>query len=591
MSESSLGVSRQPDFAGTGGAGVDPTGVSGHQAWWRDAAVYEVYPRSFCDFDGDGEGDLNGLRAKLDYLADLGVDAIWIAPWFPSPMADGGYDVSDYRDIDPRYGTLEDAVGLIGQTHDRGIKVIIDMVANHTSEDHPWFRAALIAPAGSAERDRYIFRDGSGPEGSRPPNNWISAFGGSAWTRVTEPGGTPGQWFLHTFATEQPDLNWANDQVREEFDAILRFWFDRGVDGIRIDAAPAFHKTPTLPDADYADDLRFRSGEWEDNPHWDVDEVHEIFKRWRRVADEYDGDRLLVAEAVVASSERLARYLAPDEIHTAFNFEFLKVPWDPGLRQVIDQTREALAPVGAPATWVLGSHDELRLATRYGREDSSSARGASPDIPSDIDLGTRRLRAAALLLFALPGTAYIFQGDELALPSVDDIPEDRLQDPIWTRSGHTERGRDACRVPLPWSGHAPPFGFSPSGARFRPWLPQPHTWAGLTVEAQLPDPHSTLNLHRRALRLRREIPALRTDAFAWRESPDGVLDFDRGPSMRCVVNLSGGPVSLDLDWDVLISSVPLHGPELPHDAAVWLTHDATGTQPAGVQGVGRQTAP
>ncbi len=542
-----------------------------HRPWWRDAVVYEVYPRSFRDSDGDGEGDLKGVRAELAYLEDLGVDALWIAPWFPSPMADGGYDVSDYCDIDARYGSLDDAVALIAEAHARGLKVIIDMVANHTSEEHPWFRAALASPAGSAARDRYIFRDGTGPDGSVPPNNWISAFGGSAWVRVTEPDGTPGQWYLHTFAPEQPDLNWGNEQVREEFDAILRFWFDRGVDGIRVDAAPAFFKTAGLPDADYGGDLRFRSGEWVGNPHWDVDDVHAIFKRWRRVADAYEGDRVLVAEAVVAGPERLVRYLAPDEIHTAFNFEFLKVPWDAGLRHVIDETRAVLAPVGAPATWVLGSHDELRLATRYGREDSSSQRGASPDIPSDVELGTRRLRAAALLMFALPGTAYVFQGDELALTSVDDIPDDRLQDPIWERSDHAERGRDACRVPLPWSGDAPPFGFSPDGAASEPWLPQPEAWAGLTVHAQLGDPDSTLNVHRRALALRHAIPGLRSDDFAWRTSPDGVLDFERGPHVRCVVNLSGESITLDPDWDVVVSSVPLDGRVLPNDCAAWLT--------------------
>jgi alpha-glucosidase len=551
------------------GAVGEPDGDSSRE-WWRDAVIYEVYLRSFLDSNGDGEGDLKGLRSRLDYFADLNVDAVWITPWYPSPMADGGYDVTDYCDIDPRYGSLQDAVTFITEAHERGIRVIIDMVANHTSQEHPWFRAALAAPAGSAERDRFIFREGKGPDGSLPPNNWISAFGGSAWARVSEPDGTPGQWYLHSFAPEQPDLNWDDEQVREKFDAILRFWFERGVDGIRIDAAPAFAKTPGLPDADYGDDLRFLSGEWVGNPHWDVDAVHTIFKRWRQVADEYDGDRVLVAEAVVAGPERLARYLAPDEIHTAFNFEFLKVPWDAGLRGVIDATREALAPVGAPATWVLGSHDELRLTTRYGREDSSSGRGASADIPSDLELGTRRLRAAALLMFALPGTAYLFQGDELALPSVDDIPEPRLQDPIWERSAHTVRGRDACRVPLPWNGGKPPFGFSPDDATTEPWLPQPRSWATLTVEAQRADRDSTLNLHRRALRLRRELPALRTDSFAWRESPQDILDFQRGPSMRCVVNLSGEPTAIDADWDVLVSSVALDGALLPPDSAVWL---------------------
>ncbi len=556
--------------SGPAAAAAGPAARGDHRPWWRDAVVYEIYPRSFADANGDGEGDLAGLRGRLDYLADLGVDAVWIAPWFPSPMADGGYDVEDYRDIDPRYGTLDDAVELIAEAHARGIKVIIDMVANHTSDRHPWFRAALAAGAGSNERERYIFRPGSGSDGSRPPNNWISAFGGSAWTRVTEPGGEPGEWYLHTFAEEQPDLDWGNETVRADFDAILRFWFDRGVDGIRVDAAPAFYKTPGLPDADYQGDPRFRSGEWVGNPHWDVDGVHAIFKRWRRVADEYDGDRVLVAEAVVANPSRLVRYLAPDEIQTAFNFEFLKVPWDAGLRDVIDETLAILAPVGAPATWVLGSHDELRLATRYGREDSSSEIGASRDIPSDEALGTRRLRAAALLTLALPGTAYIYQGDELALTSVDDIPDDRLQDPIWERSGHTTLGRDACRVPIPWSGDAPPFGFSPDGAASEPWLPQPESWADLTVDRQLQDPDSTLNLHRRALRARRELPGLRSDAFAWRPSRPDVLDFERGPDVRCVVNMSDTPVELDDDWHVVVSSIALEGDRLPTDASAWL---------------------
>lgn len=290
---------------------ASPPGVVGEQPgdgrreWWRDAVVYEVYPRSYVDANGDGDGDLAGLRRRLDHIADLGVDAIWIAPWYPSPMADGGYDVSDYRDVDPRYGSLRDAVELISDAHERGIRVIIDMVANHTSEEHPWFRAALRAPAGSAERKRFIFRDGLGADGALPPNNWISAFGGSAWTRTTAPdGGRRGQWYLHTFAPEQPDLNWDEEQVREEFDAILGFWFERGVDGVRVDAAPGFAKTPGLPDADYGGDLRFRSGQWVGNPHWDIDAVHPIFQRWRRVADEFDGDRVLVAEAVVAGPDR-----------------------------------------------------------------------------------------------------------------------------------------------------------------------------------------------------------------------------------------------------------------------------------------------
>jgi alpha-glucosidase len=553
-------------------ASTSPVGVtSGSEArpWWRDAVIYEVYPRSFADSDGDGEGDLAGLRAKLPYLADLGVDAIWIAPWYPSPMADGGYDVSEYCDIHPMFGTLTDADALIADAHGYGIRVIIDMVANHTSEEHPWFRAAVAAAPGSPERDRYFFRDGRDVDGELPPNNWISAFGGPAWTRITEPDGTPGQWYLHTFAPEQPDLNWADESVVRDFEDILRFWFDRGVDGLRVDAAPALAKVPGLPDADYGDDPRFVAAEWVDNPHWDVEEVHDVLRRWRAVGDSYDGDRVFVAEAVVNGPERLSRYLRPDEMHTAFNFEFLKAAWDARLKDIIEHTLTTLAPVGAPATWVLSSHDETRLVTRYGRERTGALHLADDaGAPSDLALGRRRVRAALLLMLALPGGAYLYQGDELGLPEVEDIPEELLQDPIWERSGRTVRGRDGARVPMPWSGEAPPFGFTADGVQ--PWLPQPQDWAPLTVEAQLGDPDSMLTLYRDALRLRGESPVFRSDAFSWRDAPEGVLDFDRGVGLRCVVNVSGDDVVLDPADEVLLSSVPLEGRVLPRDTAVWL---------------------
>ena len=537
--------------------------------WWRDAVIYEVYPRSFADSNDDGDGDLPGLRARLPYLADLGVDAIWIAPWYPSPLADGGYDVSDYRDIHPMFGTLADADAVLQDAHALGLRVIIDMVANHTSDQHPWFQAAVRAAPASPERDRYFFRDGRGVAGDQPPNNWISAFGGSAWTRITEPDGSPGQWYLHTFAPEQPDLDWGNAEVIEAFDDVLRFWFDRGVDGLRIDAAPALAKAAGLPDAEYGDVPEFVATEWQDNPHWDVDEVHEILRRWRAIGDSYDGDRIFVAEAVVNGAERLSRYLRPDEMHTAFNFQFLKAAWDPGLRTVIDDTLAALATVQAPATWVLASHDETRLVTRYGRRDTGARHLADDQgTQADLALGTRRARAALLLMLALPGGTYIYQGDELGLPEVQDIPDELLQDPIWTRSGHTVRGRDGARVPLPWGGDAPPFGFSAGGVRT--WLPQPEGWRDLTVEAQSKDPNSVLVLHRSALRLRRELAGFRTDDFAWRPAPATVLDFERGGGLRCVVNLGPDDVSLDPGWEVLLTSVPIQGRLLPADAAAWL---------------------
>ena len=538
--------------------------------WWRHAVIYEVYARSFADSTGDGEGDLPGLRSRLPYLSDLGVDAIWIAPWYPSPLADGGYDVSDYCNIHPMFGTLEDAEALIRDAHAQGIRVIIDLVANHTSEEHPWFQAALPAEPGSPERERYFFRDGRGSNGERPPNNWISAFGGSAWTRIAEADGRPGQWYLHTFAPEQPDLNWRHDQVREDFDAILRFWLDLGIDGFRVDAAPAMAKVSDLPDADYGDDLRFASDEWVGNPHWDVDDVHDILRRWRRLADTYGGDRVFVTEAVVNGPERLSLYVRPGEMHTSFNFDYLRSGWDAAaLRDVIERSLAALASVDAPATWVLSSHDETRHVTRFGRRDPRPAMMAfDAAAPTDLALGTRRARAAALLTLALPGSVYLYQGEELGLPEVEDLPESVLQDPVFERSGGAVRGRDGCREPLPWSGDRPPFGFSAEGVRT--WLPQPPEWAALTADKQTADPHSMLALYRAAIRLRRKTPELRIDHLVWQESSEGTIVFDRGSGLRCVVNLTDQPFPVTALGTPVLTSVPLEEGNLPPDAAAWL---------------------
>ena len=540
--------------------------------WWRNAVVYEVYLRSFADASGDGTGDLQGLRSRIPHLVDLGVDAVWVTPWYPSPMADGGYDVADYCDIDPVFGTLADADQLLEDLHAAGLRLVVDLVANHTSVAHPWFAAARAGAPGGPERARYFFRDGL-DGGAAPPNDWISAFGGPAWTRVTEPNGQPGQWYLHTFAPEQPDLDWEHPGVQDDVDAVLRFWLDRGVDGVRVDAAPAMAKAPGLPPAGHAPGARFESGSWVDSPQWDVDEVHVILRRWRRLVDAYDGDRLLVTEAVVNGPERLSRYVRPDEMHTTFNFDFLKAPWDAGaLRQVVDSTLSALAEVGAPATWVLSSHDETRHVTRFGRV-SSGARtmGFDEAAACDVALGRRRARAAALLMLALPGGAYLYQGEELGLPEVEDLPEEVLQDPTWERSGRTARGRDGCRVPLPWSGQTPPFGFSPDGVR--PWLPQPSDWRDLTVEAQAADPVSMLSLYRSALRLRRRTADLQHGPLSWQDSPDGVLDLRRGRGFRCVVNLSDASVPLPEGWDLLLPSDPATTTALAPDTAAWLASD------------------
>lgn len=544
--------------------------------WWREAVCYQVYLRSFADGNGDGVGDLIGLYQRLPYLVGLGVDALWINPWFPSPMVDGGYDVADYRAIDPVFGTLSDARAMIEEIHALGLRLLIDIVPNHTSSQHPWFRAALAGGPDCVERDRYIFRPGVGPEGDAPPNNWRSVFGGSAWTRIVEPDGRAGSWYLHLFAPEQPDVNWDSPLVRREFESILRFWFDLGVDGIRIDVAHAMVKAPGLPDLGPSDIELLASAAHPDHPHWDREGVHEIFRGWRAVADSYPEPRVFLAEACVGASERLARYVRADELHTAFNFDYLTASWRADtLRIAINSSLSAMAAVGAPAIWALSNHDVVRHLTRYGRPQSDgpvhTLANHSPPGPVDLALGTRRARAAVLLMLALPGGVYLYQGEELGLWEVEDLPEETLQDPTWERSGHTDRGRDGCRLPMPWSGDAPPFGFSPDHAQKVPWLPQPPQWKQLTAQAQTGDEQSMLELYRKALHIRRVHPALGEGSLAWDSTavPD-VLSFTRPPGFRCVVNLGQGAVPLPDHREVLLSSVPLEAGLLPGDAAVWL---------------------
>ena len=529
--------------------------------WWRDAAIYQVYPRSFADGNGDGTGDLAGVRSRLPYLAELGVDAIWFNPWYPSPMADGGYDVADYRDVDPLFGTLEEAEKLIDEALELGIRTIVDIVPNHVSSDHPWFQEALAAAPGSPERELFHFRPGRGESGELPPNDWVSEFGGCPWTRTTDPDGTPGDWYLHLFAVQQPDLNWAHPQVRSEHESILRFWFDRGAAGVRIDSAALLAKDPALPD--FVKDV-------DPHPYADLEELHDIYRSWRAIADSYPGTRILIGEVWLPDAERFARYLRPDELHTAFNFDFLARPWDAdGLRASIDSTLALHAPVGAPATWVLCNHDVTRTVTRYGRRDTrfdfaTKAFGT----PTDLVLGLCRARAAALLSLALPGAVYLYQGEELGLPEVEDLPVDQLQDPMHLRSGGTDPGRDGCRVPLPWAGDSSPYGFSPEGVR--PWLPQPADWAALTVEAQAADPASMLSLYRTALGIRRGEAGLRGDKFEWLTAGAGVLAFRRGVDFLCIVNLSPDPVPLPANTVVALASGPLADGLLPADTAAWL---------------------
>ncbi|MGH2475729.1 MAG: glycoside hydrolase family 13 protein [Candidatus Limnocylindrales bacterium] len=550
--------------------------ASSQPEWWRDAVIYQLYIRSFADGDGDGIGDIAGMRSRLSYLRDLGVDAVWVNPWFPSPMADGGYDVADYRAIDPLFGTLADADAFIADAHHQGLRVLLDIVPNHTSDRHRWFGAALAAGRGSPERLRYLFREGRGAGGAEPPTDWESVFGGPAWTRVTEPNGSPGQWYLHLFAPEQPDLDWSHPDVRAEFESILRFWFERGADGFRIDVAHGLVKDPSFPDLGPRRHSPTPAEERRDHPYWDLDGVHDIYRSWRAIADEY-GDRPFVAEVFVADAERLARFVRPDELHTAFDFRFLQAGWDAArLRAAIDDSLGALADVGAPAAWVLSNHDQVRHVTRLGRVSATApivvgAAGAArsdPD-PTDLALGRRRARAALLLMLALPGCVYLYQGEELGLEEVEDLPEELLQDPVWARSGHTVRGRDGCRVPLPWSGSTSPFGFGPAGSV--PWLPQPSPWRDLTVEAQTGDPGSFLELYRAALRLRRDRPAFGAEGLAWLPAPRHVLRFERPGGLEVVVNLGSEPIDVPAGRTVILASEPLPDDGcLPGDAAVWL---------------------
>jgi alpha-glucosidase len=547
--------------------------MQSNEQWWRSAVVYQVYPRSFADGNGDGIGDIAGLRDRLPYLADLGVDAVWISPWYPSPMKDAGYDVSDYRDVEPVFGTMSEAEAMIAEAHALDLRVLLDIVPNHTSDQHVWFQQALAAGPGSPERARFLFREGSGPGGAEPPNDWLSMFGGRAWTRVPD-----GQWYLHLFAAEQPDLDWENPEVRADFEATLRFWFDRGVDGFRIDVAHGLIKAdgladvgelvwPLPPEGDVG------QGE---HPHWDQPTVHEIYRAWRKIADSYDDPRIFVAEAWVQPAARLVDYVRSDELHTAFNFEFLTTPWRADLlRQTIERTMDAHRRVGAPPTWVLANHDVPREVSRYARPQGHVVdRVWLEELlaqPADFPLGVRRARAAALLMLALPGGAYIYQGEELGLPEVENLPPDVLQDPraLYTGTGH---GRDGCRVPIPWSGTESPYGFSPAGSA-PPWLPQPGDWAASSVAAEGADPDSVLSLYRAALRIRRDLPALGDGELRWLQSVAGVLAFGRDPGFSCLVNVSAGPVPLP-QGALLLSSGPLTvGGLLPADTAVWIVRD------------------
>lgn len=554
--------------------------------WWHDAVIYQVYLRSFADANGDGIGDLAGLTSRLDHLERLGVDAIWLNPCYVSPQRDHGYDIADYCAIDPSYGTAEDLEALVADAHTRGIRVLMDMVANHCSDQHQWFLDAIASAPGSAARDRFLFRDGRGADGELPPNNWQSVFGGAAWTRVDD-----GQWYFHAFDASQPDFNWRNREVVEYFDGVLRFWFDRGVDGFRIDVAHGLFKDSAMPDA---------LGDGHNYAMWDQPEVHEIYRRWRAIGAEYEPQRYFVGEIWVPTIEAMAQYLLADELHQAFTFDLLVQPWEATrMAAAIDRALVQAERVGGPPAWTLSNHDVHRPATRFGQEQYLDAplptdmiaaarrRGAA-----DLALGVRRAKAATMLQLALPGTVYLYQGEELGLPEVFDLPDEAREDPIWLRSNGEELGRDGCRVPLPWDAAAPTFGFSPPSSTSAPWLPQPQWFADYAANTQDLSDDSTLAVFRRAI-------AGKRDTFSgpdidWLASGHpSLLAFRRGSGI-CAVNFGDSPVDVPREWnaDAVLGSEHIgDGSVIPANSAVWLTvvrDDARttvgsdGTSPAGL---------
>ena len=534
--------------------------------WWRTAVIYQIYPRSFADASGDGIGDLPGITSRLEHLSKLGVDAVWFSPFMKSPQKDAGYDVADYCDIDPLFGTLADFDEMLAMAHAHGIRVIVDLVPNHSSDQHEWFQAALVAGPGSRERARYMFRDGKGEHGELPPNNWESVFGGPAWTRVED-----GQWYLHLFDSSQPDFDWSNEEVREEFRRILRFWLDRGVDGFRVDVAHGLVKAEGLPDYTPPEDADSMGGE-EPVPYWGQAGVHDVYRDWHRLLAEYDGDRALCAEAWLPTVDETALWVRSDEMHQAFNFPYAMTDWDAAqLREVISESLRAFPAVGAPATWVLSNHDVVRHASRLAvTEENPQGHGLGPLSAGKPDpvVGLRRARAATALMLALPGSAYIYQGEELGLPEAIELPDDVRQDPTWFRTEGERYGRDGCRVPIPWSADEPAYGFSPTGET---WLPQPEEWKTLARSVQEDDPESTLWLYRTLLATRRS-HELGSGTLEWLDGyGDDVVAFRNG-DVTVIANIGTDPVALPAGT-LLVESDPLEGGKLPADTTVWLTTD------------------
>lgn len=538
--------------------------------WWRSAVIYQIYPRSFADASGDGIGDLPGITGRMDALQELGIDAIWLSPFMTSPQKDAGYDVADYRDVDPIFGTLADFDEMLAQAHARGIRVIVDLVPNHSSDQHAWFQQALKAAPGSPERARYIFRDGKGENGELPPNNWESVFGGGQWTRITEPDGTPGQWYLHIFDATQPDFDWTNEEVREEFRSILRFWLDRGVDGFRVDVAHGMIKKDGLPDYTPPAEADSMGGGEDDVPYWGQDGVHDIYRDWHQVLAEYDGDRALCGEAWLPTLKKTALWVRPDEMHQTFNFPYMMTEWDAEkIGDIIRESLDEFGTVGAPSTWVLSNHDVIRHASRLAlTADSPQGDGIGPKSQGKPDqaTGLARARAATTVMLALPGSSYLYQGEELGLPEAMEIPDAFRQDPTWFRTNGERYGRDGCRVPLPWEAKAPAFGFNTTGDS---WLPQPDEWASFARDTEEADAASTLHLYKALLRLRRE-RELGTGSLVWEDLGEHAVAFRRG-DLHVALNLGAEPLELGEGVTFVVQSQSFDGTAVPADTAAWYT--------------------
>ena len=567
-----------------------PSEVKPHRQWWKDALVYQVYPRSFADANGDGRGDLQGIIDHLDYLQSMAVDAIWMSPCFPSPQRDHGYDVSDYFDINPTYGDLAVFDTLVAEGRKRGIRIMLDVVPNHCSTDHEWFQSALKAGRGSKLRDRFYFRDGRGTSGELPPNNWMSIFGGPAWTRVTEPDGTLGQWYLHVFDSGQPDMNWEHDDVKKHFDDMLTFWFDRGVEGFRVDAVAIVGKTAGLPDGPEPLPGESAAAAATKNTHFQHKEVaHSYWRRWRRLIDKYEADHpgrelVTVSEAYTPGDPKLLlRYVQPDQFHQSFAFDLTMAPWIAKyIREATDGVYQTLSEAGANLSWTLNNHDTQRSVTRYGRanaDDESSFTGNNlvyNEAAVDLDLGLRRHRAMLLYAAALPGALYLYQGEELGLPEWLELPADRREDPVFIRTGGKERGRDGCRVPLPWTADpATGFGFSTPPVSDSPWLPQPEWWGTYNMADQDGVEGSLLEFYREVMFKRREIENAAPLDWVLHDDPaliDSVLAFRRG-SLLMVMNVSRDDVTIPAEVvgpaRVWASSVPVSGNVVPANSAVW----------------------